>query len=95
MLQFMRELVHLRREQAWVGYSDFEAMCSDDAAVMVHRVQSDAASLISVHNLSASPQRLELPDVALSKTALRLQRGLTLDGDAVEAAPYGFGWFFL
>ncbi|MGE0060328.1 MAG: alpha-amylase family glycosyl hydrolase, partial [Dehalococcoidia bacterium] len=60
LLSFMKQLIHLRRANAWIGDARFEALSNDDSPVLVHRIHGGNVSFTAVHNLSGMPQDVTL-----------------------------------
>lgn len=61
LLEFYRRLLHLRRDHLALQLGDQEILWADDAVLLFRRDLDDEALWIAV-NMSAEPQRRDLPD---------------------------------
>jgi maltose alpha-D-glucosyltransferase/alpha-amylase len=61
LLNWMERMIRRRRETPELGRGDFEVLESGASAVLAHRVDGDARTLVFVHNLSPEPCQITLP----------------------------------
>jgi trehalose synthase len=96
LLHFLTRLIRARREAPELGWGKSTLLENDPPALLAHRCDWQDSSVVTVHNLSASPVSAELDlgeDVERVEDLLE-HREHEVDGSrlSVELAPYGFLW---
>ncbi len=96
LLHWARGLIALRRAHSALGRGRFELLRPANAAILAFRNQTDDDLVVSVHNLSAEPQRVHL-DLAFAGERELVDAfgsaGTRAAADAtLELEPYAFRW---
>lgn len=96
LLNFVRELAHLRRERIEIGGGLCNVLACGSEHVLAHHYKSEHAPLVLLHNLTDRPQRIDLSLPAGMKSLDDLFGGETpsLNGGrlTMELEPYGLRW---
>lgn len=100
LLNWMKELIRVRRESPEIGWGSVKILATEEPAVFSHRFDWKAGSLVFVHNLSDHSHHLELHLQLRSPTAPSVvfgnarMNGTGNRGDAfsIELPRYGYLW---
>ncbi|MBB1514803.1 alpha-amylase family protein [Tessaracoccus sp. MC1679] len=95
---FLRTLIGVRRRRPEMGWGEFSVIPTEARAVLAHRMSLEGSAAVAVHNFSADPVSVSLPDVLGDDDVVED----LLDGDAmvvhdgalsVTLEGYGYRWF--
>jgi trehalose synthase len=96
LLRFLTRLLHARREAPELGWGTSALLENDPPELLAHRCDWDGSTVVTVHNLSASPVAAELDlgtDVTGVDDLLELREHHVRDGRLrVELDAYGYLW---
>jgi maltose alpha-D-glucosyltransferase/alpha-amylase len=97
LLNWMERLIRRRRECPEFGWGAWTLLDQDDPAVLAHRADWGAGTLVAVHNLASRATEATLSlDADGTLVDLFGTDELAVDGDAtLPLAPYGYRWFRL
>jgi trehalose synthase len=100
LLNWFERLIRRRRETPEFGLGTWSVITTDEPAVLAHRCDWDASTVVAVHNLGAEPCRLAIPldgidDVAGAADLLDGTGEQPLDEPTLHLTlePYGYRWF--
>ena len=95
LLLWFRKLIKLRRTAQEIGYGAWRTIETGNEAVLAIKWDWEGRWLIAAHNLSDKAQRfpLDLEEYSGLRYELVFAEGVKLNREAVELAPYGFGWW--
>jgi trehalose synthase len=99
LLNWFERLIRRRRETPEFGLGTWSVITTDEPAVLAHRCDWDASTVVAVHNLGAEPCRLAIPldgidDVAGAADLLDGTGEQPLDEPVLHLTlePYGYRW---
>jgi trehalose synthase len=99
LLNWFERLIRRRRETPEFGLGTWSVITTDEPAVLAHRCDWDASTVVAVHNLGAEPCRLAIPldgidDVAGAADLLDGTGEQPLDEPVLDLTlePYGYRW---
>lgn len=99
LLNWMKQLIAVRRACPEIGYGAWHAFATDNEAALAHRYAWKQDVVVTVHNLSgdATSVTLDLPSQRSRRLNNLFVDGayLAIDGGSVEIElePYGYRWF--
>jgi maltose alpha-D-glucosyltransferase/alpha-amylase len=96
LLRFLSRLIHTRRQAPELGWGTSTLLENDPAALLAHRCDWQGSTVVTVHNLSASPVATELDlgeDVQGVDNLLDMREHHVEGGRlGVELGAYGYLW---
>jgi trehalose synthase len=96
LLRFLSRLIHARREAPELGWGTSTLLENDPAALLAHRCDWQGSTVVTVHNLSASPVATELDlgqDVEGADDLLDMREHHVEGGRLrVDLPAYGYLW---
>jgi maltose alpha-D-glucosyltransferase/alpha-amylase len=97
LLNWMERLIRRRRECPELGWGEWALLDQDDPAVLAHRADWDAETIVAVHNLAGRATEATLAlDADGTLVDLFGTDEIALDGKVtLQLAPYGYRWFRL
>lgn len=100
LLNWMERVIRRRRETPELGWGTVTVLETSERAVLAHRCDWEASSVLAVHNLDDEPCTVEIgvgcePDVTLVDLLGRGASPSTFTGDHLELAleVHGYRWF--
>ncbi|HSO69885.1 MAG TPA: alpha-amylase family protein [Arachnia sp.] len=95
---FLRTLIGVRRRRPELGWGEFSVIPTEERSVLAHRVSLEGSAAVAVHNFSADPVSVSLPDVLgdddVVEDLLDGDAMVVHDGDlSVSLEGYGYRWF--
>ena len=99
LLNWVRRLVHVRKENPEFGRGEFELEATVAPSVLAHRCAGEESDVMAIHNLAGEEATVSLPPSAAAPAVdvFADRRYDPLDGDAAEfdIEPYGYRWLRL